>query len=81
MKDLVRHIQNYFHLTDSEVKRLKEEARVISLKKKDFLLREGEICQSNYFVSQGCLRMCFIKKMAQSKLLSLQLKTGGFLII
>lgn len=62
MKNLVQHIQNYVHLTDSEVKRLYEEIRVISIKKKEFLLQERDICQSNYFVSRGCLRMYFIKE-------------------
>ncbi|WP_257669793.1 Crp/Fnr family transcriptional regulator [Parapedobacter tibetensis] len=62
MKNLVRHIQNYVHLTDSDIKRLYEETQVISIKKKEFLLQEGGICQSDYFVSQGCLRMYFIKE-------------------
>jgi CRP/FNR family transcriptional regulator, anaerobic regulatory protein len=62
MKNLVKHIQNYVHLTGSEIKRLKEETQVVSLKKKEFLLREAEICKSNYFVSEGCLRMYFIKE-------------------
>lgn len=62
MKNLIRHIQKYVHLTGSEVKRVIEETQVCSIKKKEFLLREGEICQSNYFVSQGCLRMYFIKE-------------------
>lgn len=29
-------------------------------KKKDFLLNEGQICRSIYFVEKGCLRMFFI---------------------
>jgi CRP/FNR family transcriptional regulator, anaerobic regulatory protein len=62
MKNLIQHIQSYVHLTNSDLKRLHEEGRTFSVKKKDFLLREGDICQSNYFVSQGCLRLFFIKE-------------------
>lgn len=62
MKNLIQHIENYVHLTASDIKRLNEAIRVIPLKKKGFLLQEGEICQSNYFVGQGCLRMYFIKE-------------------
>jgi CRP-like cAMP-binding protein len=32
------------------------------LKKKDYLLREGQICTANYFVLKGCLRMYFIRE-------------------
>ncbi|MEB2774328.1 Crp/Fnr family transcriptional regulator [Algoriphagus sp. D3-2-R+10] len=68
MTNLVRHIQNYVSLTDSEIKRINEDILVISLKKKEFLLQEGSTCQSNYFVSQGCLRMYFIKENAKEQI-------------
>lgn len=33
--------------------------REINLKKKEFLCTEGQICKSQYFVLEGCLRMYF----------------------
>jgi len=34
----------------------------LELKKKENLLVEGKICQANYFVVQGCLRMFFVNE-------------------
>jgi len=32
------------------------------IRKKEYLLREGEVCTANYFVLKGCLRMYFIRE-------------------
>lgn len=34
----------------------------VSVKKKDYLLKEGQVCKSNYFVEKGCLRLFFINE-------------------
>lgn len=47
-------------LTDDEALTLLSHVRPVTLKKKEFLLQEGQICKSNYFVEKGCLRMFFI---------------------
>ena len=62
MKNLIQHIQNYVQLTDLEIKSINEKTRLKFVKKKEFLLRGGEVCKYNYFVSKGCLRMYFIKE-------------------
>lgn len=61
MQSLIQHIRNYVSLTTDEAERLHPWFQVLSLKKKDFLLKEGQICTANYFISQGCLRMYFIR--------------------
>ncbi len=30
-----------------------------TVKKKDFLIRAGDICRYDYFVNQGCLKICY----------------------
>ncbi len=62
MTNLTRHIQKYVNLTDPQIKRINELIQVNKVKKKEFLLMEGSTCQSDYFVSHGCLRMYFIKE-------------------
>ena len=62
MKNLIQHIQNYVHLGDYDIKQLNDNLSVTSIKKKEFLLKQGKICQSNYFVSKGCLRLYYIKE-------------------
>lgn len=62
MQNLLQHIHQYVKLTAHENQSLQEACKELQLKKKAFLLSEGEVCSSNYFVSQGCLRMYFIKE-------------------
>jgi cAMP-binding proteins - catabolite gene activator and regulatory subunit of cAMP-dependent protein kinases len=40
---------------------MKEYIRMVSLKKNDFLVREGEVCHYYYFVLEGILRNYYIK--------------------
>jgi CRP/FNR family transcriptional regulator, anaerobic regulatory protein len=62
MKNLIQHIRNYVPLSDSEAERIIEEVQLKTLKKKKLLIREGDVCKYNFFVSEGCLRMYFIKE-------------------
>ena len=55
----ITHIRRYVELSDDEVLKLEPYLRPIELKRREFLLREGEVCRYNYFVEKGCLRMFF----------------------
>ena len=57
---LVTHIRNFVDLNEHEVAILKEYAKPQSLKKKEDLLSNGDVCRSIHFVVEGCLRMFFI---------------------
>jgi CRP/FNR family transcriptional regulator, anaerobic regulatory protein len=57
---LVDHIRRYVSLDEQEVALLAEYVEVREVKKKDFLLKEGEVCKANYFVIKGCCRSYFI---------------------
>jgi len=58
--NLVEHIRKYVSLTEDDIDVLLSHVTSLSLKKKAFLLKEGQICKANYFVEKGCLRMFFI---------------------
>jgi CRP/FNR family transcriptional regulator, anaerobic regulatory protein len=51
------HFDRYLALDEAERKALKERSRVRRLKKRGFLLQEGEVCRSYAYVVEGCLRM------------------------
>jgi len=55
----VTHIRRYVDLTDDDVLKLEKYFQPMELKRREYLLREGEICSNNYFVEKGCLRMFF----------------------
>ena len=49
-------------LNEQEAAVLTSFLRPKHIRKKDYLLREGEVCTANYFVLKGCLRMYFIRE-------------------
>lgn len=57
---LVKHIRQYVPLDNKEASLLEEFVEVLEVKKKAFLLKEGDVCQANYFVIKGCCRSYFI---------------------
>lgn len=59
-QNFFHHIRKYVELDNHAVEVLKKHARPLHLKKKEFLLKEGQQCRSIHFVVKGCLRMYFI---------------------
>jgi CRP/FNR family transcriptional regulator len=60
LENLLMHIQKFVPLTDEEEKLLLSYLRCFSVKKKEHILKEGQICMANYFVAKGCLRLYYI---------------------
>jgi CRP/FNR family transcriptional regulator len=58
---LIGHIRKYVSLDEQEAAVVTSCMRHKSIRKKEYLLREGQICTANYFVLKGCLRMYFIR--------------------
>lgn len=54
---LCAHFDRYLALDEAERQALVERSRVRRLKKRGFILQEGEVCRSYAFVVEGCLRM------------------------
>jgi len=58
--NLIKHIGKYIELDDNSIEVLKKYIVPQTYKKKEFLLKDGQICRSIYFVDKGCLRMYFV---------------------
>lgn len=57
---LLNHIKKYIDLNREEEQLITACVQPISIKKKEYLLKEGQLCKASYFVEKGCLRMFFI---------------------
>ncbi|SHE71155.1 Crp/Fnr family transcriptional regulator [Pedobacter caeni] len=56
---LFDHIHKYIPLDENEKQLITKKLKYLHLKKKEVVLAEGKVCQANYFIVKGCLRMCF----------------------
>ena len=59
-ESLLAHIRKYVALDDAEAALLQSRLRRQQVKKKQHLLKEGQVCTANYFVLNGCLRLYVI---------------------
>lgn len=59
-QQLYDHINRFIDLTTAEQEILSTMIKSFSVKKKSFLLEQGQTCRANYFVVKGCLRLYFI---------------------
>ncbi|MCL9807648.1 Crp/Fnr family transcriptional regulator [Flavobacterium amniphilum] len=61
MEELFRkHLEKFTAVTDSEFSEIVSFFKLVTVKKKENLLIEGQICKHHYFVLEGCLRKFFI---------------------
>ena len=58
--NLVTHISKFVSLDKHSIEILSKHFKSVVYKKKEFLLKEGQVCRSMHFVVNGCLRMYFI---------------------
>lgn len=61
MYDLIKQsLLSFVKLSENELTEFYEKLQVKSLARKEFLLTEGNLCKSLYFVNQGCLRYFYV---------------------
>ena len=66
MFELIRkNIAKHIHLTDDEFDYFTSLIKTKRLRKKQFLLEEGEICNHECFVNSGCLRLYYLDDKGQ----------------
>lgn len=58
--EIIVHIKKFIPLTPDEEELLASYLTVKEVKKKEHLLREGEVCQENYFIVEGLFRLYLI---------------------
>lgn len=68
--DLLRkHIAQYIHITDAEFRKFTAGFQLKKVMRKSFLLREGEICKYEAFVTKGCFRIYYIDERGDVQIL------------
>jgi CRP-like cAMP-binding protein len=64
-------IQSLAPFSDEQISCITDRMKSISLKKNEYIIREGQICQSFYFVNTGSLRHYHIEENGQDATLNL----------
>lgn len=62
MQGFIAHIRKFVSLSDEEGEVLMEYVLPMEVRKKELLMREGEVCREMIFVEKGCLRMYFVNE-------------------
>ncbi len=58
--NLIEYIKRYVNISETEIDLFKSYLKPRILKKKEFLLKEGQVCKSRYFITKGCIRLYYI---------------------
>ncbi len=58
---LIAHIRRFVPLSEADADLLISAVRFKKVRKKEFLLKEDQLCTANHFVLKGCFRMFFIQ--------------------
>ncbi|MGL4631025.1 MAG: Crp/Fnr family transcriptional regulator [Leadbetterella sp.] len=58
---LIEFLSNFKELTENQVQELAQLMKVIEVKKNNNIVKEGQLCNSCYFVLKGCLRQFIIQ--------------------
>jgi len=56
---ILSSMSRYAHFSPSEIELFISVLEKKTVRKKDFLIRTGEICRYDYFVNKGCLKICY----------------------
>lgn len=59
-KSFFNHIEKFISLEPSDIDKLESCLELSRIKKKEHVLKEGEICSTFYFVVKGCMRQYII---------------------
>ena len=58
--NLISYIRKYITISETEIGIFQSFLKTKKLKKKEFLLKEGQTCKSRYFITKGCVRLFYI---------------------
>jgi len=59
---LHQHIKKFVNVSEADFAEILTFFELLSVKKKEILMNEGQLCRRHFFVVSGCLRMFFIKE-------------------
>lgn len=57
LKPLIQHFTTYLPLNDTEIKEVESRFFERSIKRKQYILQEGDVCKHYTFVVKGCFKM------------------------
>jgi CRP-like cAMP-binding protein len=66
--DLIDHINKFVRLDEAETELVCSSVNLVTVKKKQWILKPDEICRTNHFVSKGCMRLYFINRNGQEQI-------------
>jgi CRP-like cAMP-binding protein len=72
--ELLNHIKRYVQLTEREEQLLCKKLEFKKVKKKEFLLEPGKLCQGNYFVVKGLVRQFFVNNKLNEQIIQFGLE-------
>jgi CRP/FNR family transcriptional regulator len=58
--NLLQHVHKFVPLTEAEAAQFMPYLQNRIVQKKEYLLKEGQVCDAVYFVSEGCLRQYYL---------------------
>ena len=58
--NLTEYIRRYVTISENEIKIFQSYLKSKRIKKKEFLLKAGQLCKSRYFITKGCIRLFYI---------------------
>jgi CRP-like cAMP-binding protein len=75
LKGMFQHIaasiQNFGHFSPEHLSLLCNRLKVLSIKKDDYLIKEGQVCKSFYFINQGNFRHFTVQENGEEATLNL----------
>lgn len=60
IEPLIDYFSSYMQLTNDETAAIKSAFAERTIKRRQFILQEGDVCKSNSFVVEGCFRMYLV---------------------
>ncbi|PKF74413.1 Crp/Fnr family transcriptional regulator [Chryseobacterium sp. PMSZPI] len=68
-ESLKKHIREYINISDEKLNKYCDAFKLRKIKKKDFLLQEGNICEFEGFVVNGCFKVSHTDQNAAEQIL------------
>jgi CRP/FNR family transcriptional regulator, anaerobic regulatory protein len=56
----IAHVRRYVPLNEQDIANMERFVEPVELKRREFVVTEGQVCTCNYFVEAGCLRMFYM---------------------
>ncbi len=67
--NLLQYIRRYIDISDAEFSLFRSYLTPLMLKKKETLLKNGEVCRARYFITSGCLRLYYIDQKGNEQIM------------